>query len=171
MCVAGSTAVFFVVGTVLYFMSLPLVLSFVGVLLILVIFLRMFPSGGVQNVMQQPPTWEIPARIVAATSVVILITEGATLLGPHLSGLLTPFPAYTIVLGAFIHKLDGAGASTIFLRGVLYGTFTSASFFFVNAFLLAQTGLWAAMSAAVVASVIMHGFLFHYLQKSNVTPV
>ncbi len=165
--VMGASAAFFVVGAVLNFTSPPLILSFVGVLVILVIILRLLQSSAVPETMQTPPRWEIPARIIAATTVVVLITEGATLLGPHLSGLLTPFPAYAIVLGAFIHKLDGASASTLFLRGVVYGSFTAASFFFVNALLLAQVGLLAAMSIAVAAGLVIHSFLFHLLKKSG----
>jgi len=170
-CATGASAAFFAVGAMLYFVSSPLLLSFVAVLVVLMIILRLLPSAGASNVLQAPPRWEIPARIIVATTVVVLITEGATLLGPHLSGLLTPFPAYAIVLGAFIHKLDGADAATLFLRGVVYGSFTAASFFFVNAFFIAQVGLLVAMSIAVAAGAVMHSFLFHFLKKSSVVRV
>src|SRR5208282_4792250 len=58
-------------------------------------------------------------------------------------------------------QVDGADASALFLRGVVYGSFTAASFFFVNAFFIAQIGLLVAMSIAVAAGVVMHSFLFH----------
>ena len=44
------------------------------------------------------PRWDIPARIVAATSFVIGLTAAAPLLGPRLAGLLAPFPLYGAVL-------------------------------------------------------------------------
>ena len=165
--VVGASATFFTVGVMLYFILPPIIVAFVGVLVILMIILRLLESKDVPNVMQAPPRWEIPTRIIASTAVVVLITEGATLLGAHLSGLLTPFPAYAIVLSTFIHKLDGAGATTLFLRGVVYGSFTAASFFFVNTFLLAQFGLLATMSIAVAAGVAMHSILFHFLKKGT----
>jgi len=166
--VAGSSSVFFLVGGVLNFISAPLVLSYVGVLVVLLLIFKLLPPGVAPPTLQEPPKWEIHARIVAATAVVILITEGATLLGPHLSGLLTPFPAYATVLAAFIHKLDGASACSLFLRGVVIGSFTSASFFFVNALLIGQIGLLAAMGTAVLAGLVIHSLLFHLVKRTYV---
>jgi hypothetical protein len=103
--------------------------------------------------------------MITATAVVLLITEGATILGPHLSGLLTTFPAYATVLAVFIHRFDGPAASSLFLRGVVTGTISSAVFFFLLASLIMQLGLSIAFGLALFAAVALQYFLFCYLRK------
>jgi hypothetical protein len=103
--------------------------------------------------------------MITATAVVLLITEGATILGPHLSGLLTTFPAYATVLAVFIHRFDGPAASSLFLRGVVTGTISSAVFFFLLASFIMQLGLSIAFALALFAAVALQYFLFRYLRK------
>jgi hypothetical protein len=163
----ASCATYFAVALLLDFLSAPLLLSFAVVVAFLVMIWRLIPSGAVGRVSRELTRWEIPARMIAATSVVLLITEGATILGPHLSGLLTTFPAYAMVLAVFIHRFDGADASTLFLRGVVTGSFTAAVFFFLIASFIVQLGLLIAIGLALLAAVMMHYFLFYSLRKGK----
>jgi hypothetical protein len=161
----GGCVTYFAVALLLNFLSAPLILSFVVVVAFIVLISRLLPSGTVENVVRGPLKWEIPARMITATAVVLLITEGAIILGPHLSGLLTTFPAYATVLAVFIHRFDGAEASSLFLRGVVTGVLASAVFFFLLASFIMQLGLPIAFSLALLAAVTLQYFLFCYLRK------
>jgi hypothetical protein len=125
----------------------------------------LLPSGSVETASRGPLKWEITARMITTTAVVLLITEGATILGPHLSGLLTTFPAYATVLAVFTHRFDGASASSLFLRGVVTGTVSSAVFFFLLASFIMQLGLSIAFGLALLAAVTLQYLLFCYLSK------
>jgi hypothetical protein len=67
--------------------------------------------------------WDIPVRMLLATAMVVLITELAPLLGPHLAGLLSPFPVFGAVLAIFTHQTDGPAGAT----GVLEGSYSACS--------------------------------------------
>ena len=161
----GCCATYFAVALLLNLLSAPLVLSFVVVVAFVVSTSMLLPSGTVEIASRGPLKWEIPARMITATAVVLLITEGATILGPHLSGLLTTFPAYATVLAVFTHRFDGAAASSLFLRGVVTGTLSSAVFFFLLASLIMQLGLSIAFGLALLAAVTLQYLLFCYLKK------
>jgi len=158
---------FFAVAFILNYVSAPLLLSFVGVLAFLAIIRKLFPSGTVERVSRKPPGWEIPARAIAATVLVLLITEGATMLGPHLSGLLTPFPVYATILGVFTLKFDGANACALFLRGIITGCFTTAVFLFLISSFIVQLGLFLVMTLAILAVLLMHSFLLYTFRRSQ----
>jgi hypothetical protein len=57
------------------------------------------------------PRWDIPVRMAAATAVVIVITGLAPVLGPLLSGLLSPFPVFGAVLALSTHHGHGPAAA------------------------------------------------------------
>jgi uncharacterized membrane protein (GlpM family) len=98
-----------------------------------------------------PPRWDIPVRMVAATGVVVLITAAAPTLGPHLAGLLSPFPVFGAVLAAFTHSSHGPVGAMQVLDGLLLGLLAAAAFFFALALLLPVVGLPAFGGAAVAA--------------------
>jgi len=159
--------VYFAVALILDFVSVSLVPTFIGVVAFLVLIWRLMPSGSGGNVLREPPEWQIPARIIAGTTLVLLVTGSATILGPHLSGLLTPFPVYTTILGAFIRRFDGVDACALFLRGAVIGIFTNAVFCFLIASFIVQLGLLQAMGLALLATLIIHSFLFYLLRRGK----
>jgi len=164
----GSGIAYFAVSLFLDFISVNLVLTFIVVVAFLLMIWRLMPSGAAVHVPRKTPNWEILARVIAATVLVLLITEGATFLGPHLSGLLTPYPIYATILGVFIHKFEGADACALFLRGVVVGVFTAAVFAFLVAFFIVQLGLLRTMSLALLAVLIMQGILFYTFKRNKV---
>ena len=102
-----------------------------------------------------PPWWDLPLRIVAATSMVLAITTAAASLGPTWSGLLSPFPVFSSVLAAFAHHMSGAAAAARLQRGVVAGIFSFAAFFLVVALLVESRPLSATyLSAAAVALAV-----------------
>ena len=77
------------------------------------------------------PAWDLPFRMIAATTVVVGITAASGFLGPQLSGLLSTFPVFTSVMAAFSHHLYGTLTVRKFMRGVIVGSYAFAVFFIV----------------------------------------
>ncbi|MGA2790567.1 MAG: hypothetical protein ABSF00_07350 [Candidatus Bathyarchaeia archaeon] len=163
----GCCTAYLIASSILYFVSAPLVLSLVGVLAFLGVIWRVMPPGSVGGSSRKPPAWEIPTRMVSATAMVLLITESATFLGPHFSGLLTPFPVYATILAVFIHKFDGPGASAQFLRGVTVGCSTSAVFFFLIASFIVTMGIFQTFALGVVVALTLQGLLLYSLRRGR----
>jgi hypothetical protein len=102
------------------------------------------------------PRWDIPVRMVAATTVVVLITTLAPHLGSHLAGLLSPFPVFGAVLATFTHHTHGPTAAAQTLDGLVFGLLAPAVFFLVLALALPTMGL-AAFAVATAAALAMQG--------------
>lgn len=110
-----------------------------------------------QAVIPPPPRWDIPARIVVATALVLGLTELAPLFGARLSGLLATYPLFAAVLAAFAHRLSGAAAAERVLRGLLIGLFGFAAFFVLLAFSIERIGIALSFAAATAAAVAIQG--------------
>ena len=162
---AGCCLSYFVISALLDLISVPLIYTYVVVFLFLVLLHYMFPSGTLETVTRDPPRWEIPARMIAATSVVLLITGVAAVLGPRLSGLFTPFPVYACIIAVFLHSSEGARVSTLFLRGAMLGTLTTATFLFVIAFFILSLGLLETVTLALLVGFCLHLFLFCSIRR------
>lgn len=156
-CLLVSWCVFFAVSFLLELFTLPLVLAFLGVTACLTIVLQLFPRTPAKAPVLNPPRWETLLRMLVATTFVLLLTGVAGLLGPHLSGLLTPFPLYGSTLAAFTHHFQGKAAASRLLRGMVGGSFAFAVFFLIVAGLLEQWGIAATFSFALVATLLVHG--------------
>src|SRR5262249_10564685 len=96
---------------------------------------------------------DLPARMAAATSTVLLLTTVAPTLGPHVSDLLAPFPVFATILGIFTHVAYGLAPAVRLLRGVVLGKFAFAAFFLRVDVLIQQAGL--AMTFALAAIVAL----------------
>ena len=97
------------------------------------------------------PRWDIPVRMVAATTVVVVITAAAPTLGSHLAGLLSPFPVFAATLAVFTHHTHGPTEASQVLDGLLLGLLAPAVFFVVLAFTLQPAGLLAFVIATAAA--------------------
>lgn len=100
------------------------------------------------------PRWDVPARMLAATAVVVLVTTFAPRLGSHLAGLLSPFPVFGAVLAVFTHHTHDAASAAQVLDGLVLGLLAPAVFFLTLALTLAGLGLWAFGVAAAVAVLV-----------------
>jgi len=103
------------------------------------------------------PRWEIPARMLTAALLVVIITTVASTLGPQLSGLLTPIPVFTITLVIFTHSRQGPTPVFVFLTGLQYGLFSFAAFCAVVGVLLVPYGLAVAMAVGLLAFLAVSG--------------
>lgn len=100
-----------------------------------------------------PPWWDLPARALAALGLVLVLTSASGALGPHLSGLLAPFPIITSVLAIFTHAHGGLAQVTVLLRSFLLGFYGFASFCFALAIALPGMEVAAAFGLATAAAL------------------
>jgi hypothetical protein len=126
-------------------------------LVVLVVSLRLLPApplvvrgGGVPT-----PRWDLPARAVVATALVLALTELASVLGARLTGLLAVYPLYSIVLAAFAEHVEGAGSALRVLRGVLIGLFAFVAFFLVVGLVLPHVSVAVGYVLAGVAAFVV----------------
>jgi hypothetical protein len=153
---AGSTA-FAAVGVALQGLTLgplPLLLIGIGALALA---LRLMPATVPGPAPVRPPRGDLPARMVLATLVVLLITALAPRLGARLSGLLATYPLFAAILTAFAHRLQGPAAAVSVLRGLLFGLFAFAAFCFVLGVSLVRLGIPGAFGAAIAVALLVQG--------------
>jgi hypothetical protein len=123
--------------------------------------LRLLPTPpALPPALVRPRWWDLPARAVAALALVLLLTGISEALGPHLSGLLAPFPIITSVLAFFSHGEFGAERTLVLLRNFLVGFYGFAAFCFVLAISLASLSTAAAFALAVAAALTTQAAVF-----------
>ncbi len=166
---AAATLAFGAVTAAFRVVALPVVPLFVGVLAAFWIVLRSLPPDSGSDLAPEvvPGPWDIPLRMLVATGFVFLLTGIAPAMGPHLTGLLAPFPIFTATLGAFTHHLYGPAAVMSVLRGLVVGLFSYASFFFTLALLLVPAGILLAFAAAIAVEFAFQGIALLLLQKRS----
>jgi uncharacterized membrane protein (GlpM family) len=112
-----------------------------------------------------PPWWDLPARMVLGTALVVGITASATVLGPQLSGLLATFPVFVTVLAVFTHRREGASRTVLLVRGVLFGMFGTIAFFIVLRVGLEQVGLAIAFPVGLALAVAIQALSLQALRR------
>ena len=152
LALAAASAAFAVVALGLQRLAWPLlVLACVAVATLLVA-LRVMPPRAAPVASTPPPRWDLPARMVSTTALVVALTELAPVLGPRLSGVLAAFPVYAAILTVFAHRAGAAPAVEV-LRGLLLGLFSFAGFFVVLSGLIERLGVAGGFVAATAAAL------------------
>ncbi|SDO42647.1 hypothetical protein SAMN05216360_12264 [Methylobacterium phyllostachyos] len=115
------------------------------------------PAAPAAQPIRRPPRWDMPARLTAATILVLLVSTLAPLLGPGLSGVLSPIPIISWPLIVFARVQDGVGASLDVVRGSAQGAFGVLAFYIgVHATLGAMDPVPAyALSIAASAACVL----------------
>ncbi len=103
------------------------------------------------------PWWDLPLRMAIATTLLVLITTGAGLLGPKWGGLLSPFPIFTFVMATFSHSQGGPSAAWRLIRGVLAGLFSYTAFFVVVSLMVENANLFIVYGLATLAALAVNG--------------
>jgi hypothetical protein len=116
-----------------------------------------------------PPRWDIPARMAGAPAVVQLLTAVAPVLGPYLSGLLSPFPLFGAVLVVFVHRSEGATPAMKLLRGLLFGLFAPAGFFVALSALIEPVGIGLGFAAATATALVVQGLTLRLLRPGTLS--
>lgn len=155
-CLVAGTAAFAITAVIVPPMD-PLVLF--GLALVAIAaglpFLRSGPADQPLRV-TRPSRWDIPARAVIATALVLAISGAAPIMGGHAAGILATFPVYVSVLTTFAHRLGGPTQARAVLRGLLIGLPGFATFFLVAGAALVAWGVVPAFGAALLAAVVIN---------------
>jgi hypothetical protein len=104
-----------------------------------------------------PPAWDLAARALAALALVLGLTAVSGALGPHVSGLLAPFPIVTSVLAVFTQAHRGVVELRVLLRSFLIGFYGFAAFCFTLAVALPSLTIAASFGFAATASLVVQG--------------
>ena len=152
-CVAAGTLVYAVV-TVLGRLAWPLVPLSALAAVVLLVSLRLLAAPPVSTRTRvRTPRWDLPARVVVATALLLLLTTVASVFGPRLTGVLAVYPLYSIVLAAFAQHEAGPAAALRVLRGVLIGLFAFVAFFLVVGLVLPHVSIAVGYALATAAAL------------------
>ena len=152
--VAVGSVAFFAVGLGLRSLSPGLAPAAAIALAVLVAALALMPrSAAAAAPTAARPAWDLPARMILATAIVLALTALAPALGPLLTGLLSTFPVYASILAVFAHVLEGRPAGIAVLRGLLAGLFAFAGFFIVLGALIERAGIALGFAAALAVAL------------------
>jgi hypothetical protein len=131
--------------------------------------LRLLPSApSPPDAPVTPPWWDLPARALAALGLVLALTAASGALGPHLSGLLAPFPIITSVLAVFTQAHGGFAQVIVLLRNFLLGFYGFAVFCFVLAIALPALTIGTSFAVATTAALATQATIF--LLRSRLFP-
>src|SRR5262245_22676889 len=148
-CLLGASLSFVASGLVLDSLKLPTVALVIISCLSLGAALWTIRTPAVDAVTTEAPKWDLPVRMLVATTLVLLITSLATVLGPSLSGLAATFPLFAIVLAVFAHRHHGSSAAQSVVRGLVLGLFGFVGFFATVSLLVTRVGLPTTFIAAL----------------------
>ncbi|HJR04222.1 MAG TPA: hypothetical protein VKA83_21450 [Methylomirabilota bacterium] len=153
----AGTVAYAAVAALVQGLALGAVALFALVIVALALSLRLMPRDAPGSAPVAAPRWDLPARMVLATAVVLVLTALAPRLGARWSGLLATYPLFAAILTAFGHRLQGAGAAIGVLRGLLFGLFSFAGFCLVLALGLVPLGIAGAFLAAIAVALLAQG--------------
>jgi hypothetical protein len=162
----AASAAFAVTGALLQWSALSLVPAAIATAVSLKLALAFLPGRLTTAPVPGPPAWDLPARMIVATALVLGITEGAPVFGPRLSGILATFPVYAAILTVFAHRAN-AGAGLQVLRGLLMGLFAFGAFFVTLAVSIEPAGIAAAFVLAGAGALAVQGASFAALRLAR----
>jgi hypothetical protein len=158
--VIGGVLSYVAVATVVLFAPLPALLAFALSVVALTLAIRLVGSPPSPERLSRPPYWDIPARALAATILVVGLSSLAATLGSRVVGLIAPFPIYASIMGGFTHGLYGPAASIRLVRGVLMGLYGFACFYLAVALLATENVAVAFVLGTATALVVQGGSMF-----------
>lgn len=109
--------------------------------------------------------WEIPLRMVSATSLLMVTTGFASWLGPAASGMLAPIPVIAWPLVVFAHVQGGRAGMAAMVRGNAIGAVGVIAFYLSLAGLLERLGMALTFGLAVVLAVVITVLLAAALRR------
>ena len=148
----------------LQFVSLPIELCFVGIIILLQCAQWVFPKVATQQAVSAPiGSVDLLLRMGLGASLVVVVTYFASAFGSRMSGIIAMFPLMTTVLVGFSHHHSGRLFAIALLRGMVYGYFSFAIFCLLLSLSLPNfslvTGFSIALSGVMVAQLLTHNFL------------
>lgn len=153
---ALALGVFFLAALVLNQFTLTLLPVFLVVVAIILLGLRLVKPVRRPLVSIVPPWWDVPMRMLLAALFVLALTSASTAVGPQVSGLLSPFPIFGVILTSFAHRQQGSDAAHKLLRSTIQSALAFISFFLVAGALLPVLSLGWAYSLATLTTLTVN---------------
>jgi hypothetical protein len=121
------------------------------------------PRARVVFVKSLAPRWEIPARVILVTVIVVGVTSAATTLGARASGVAASFPWIGGALAVFAHRAQGAAAGIAVLRGMAIALYSFLAFFAVLGFALTRMDLLLAFICAAGSALAVQAATLKFM--------
>lgn len=102
----------------------------------------------------QPSRWDIPVRMITATSMLLLVTASAHVLGPHLAGILSPIPVIGWPLTIFSQIQRGQREMVTVAKANVVSSVSVMVFYLIVRHLIESLGLGLTVALALLASVV-----------------
>jgi hypothetical protein len=163
--VAAGTLMFALATVAVADVGLGLVILFLIGNAVLALALFAFPRGSPAPAVRPRPQWDIPARMLVATLLVLGLTQAAPALGARLAGIFSSFPVFASTLAVFAHRQQDAGAAVSVLRGLLFGLFGYTGFFLALGLAIEPAGLAPAFTAAILVNLSVQGLTLWVLRR------
>lgn len=163
-----GTAVYLALGVAVQpILVLPFALLVVLALAAVAAGLRLMPPArGVRS--EAPhPSWDLPARVIAGTAIVVTLTAVAPLLGASVSGLLATYPVYVTVLAVFTQLREGPDGATDVVRGLLKGLFGTIAFWVVVQPGLTTIGVVPAFLGGTAVALAVQAFALRSIRAGT----
>ena len=158
--------VYFVVATLLLFVTLRVVPAFIVVSIALGLTVWVFPKAVMLQSSTSYGRYDLWLRMATASFMVVTLTDFAKILGPMASGILSAFPAYTTILAVFSHR-QGAEAAVHVLKGVAVGLYTAATFFLILSPALLHLSATAAFALAITGGLLVQATSLIYVRRND----
>jgi len=154
-----SLLLFFAMTFVLQQQTFALIPLFLSIILLLTLTLRLLPPDRIpaQVTPMALPWWDLPARMIVATTLVVALTSFSSVLGPRLTGLLATLPIYASTLSVFAQQLQGSAAAARVQRGLMLGLYSFAGFYLFLGATLVPLGIAIGFSGAIGVALLIQG--------------
>ncbi|RLM19255.1 hypothetical protein BIY29_16970 [Brenneria alni] len=133
--------------------------AIIASLAVIMIILRLTGNGKRAIKTSAIPFWDIPLRMLTATAMLFAITTSAHILGPQISGILSPLPVIAWPLTIFAHVQGGRGEMAAVMRGNAVSATGVIIFYVVIGELILRAGLLTTFVVAFAASVLVTSLL------------
>jgi hypothetical protein len=165
---AAASAVFVLAAAALGTVQLPgLALLVPAVAIVLGATLRLLPPVPDARPVARPPHWDLAARIVVGTSLIVILTTVAPILGPRASGLIATYPVYVSTLTYFAHRQGGPPGVIAMLHGLVLGLFGWLAFWTALLVVMPAVGVAPGFIAAIAAALVVQGLSFRVIGPST----
>lgn len=141
---------YFVIAFGLSFVELPPFTSLVFVGSLILLQIRLSPKNTIFLEKLKITNREIFLRMVAASVLVLVVTNLAGLMGPKLSGIFAAFPVAASVLAVFTHTTYSGKHASVLLSGVLLGLISLTVFYFGLSTFVSYMGFYTALTISLL---------------------
>lgn len=168
LAVVAGTVVYAVLGMAVQpLLGLPLVILVAGSLAAVAVALRLMPAARGVRPEVEHPSWDLPARVIVGTTIVVGLTAIAPLLGAHVAGLLATYPVYVAILAVFTQLHEGPEGAVDVVRGLLTGLFGTIAFWVVVQPGLMLVGVVPAFVAGTALSLVVQAFALRSIRAGT----